>query len=385
LYHSDAFAGDRENSLLTFSIDNTSIGNNLPIERAWSLNPKPVRIHHSSTMALPELLSFQDTPPSDLAVRPTDQALSDDVLLDAYSRAVTAAIERVSSSVVKIDVEASNGRRGGSGSGFVFTPDGLALTNSHVVHGANAISLTFSDGRRASASLIGEDPDTDTAVLASDVRTLSPAVLGSSRGLKVGQLAIAVGNPFGFQFTVTAGVVSALGRSMRSASGRLMEEIIQTDAALNPGNSGGPLLDSRGQVIGINTATIQPAQGICFAIGIDTAKFVSSQLLQHGRVRRSWIGIAGQNIPLPRRIAYVHGLPISTAVLVNEVYSGSPALKAGLVAGDIIVSFAEHNTGGIDELHRLLTADVANKSLPLVILRAVEKRTLSVVPLLKEG
>lgn len=336
-------------------------------------------------MALPELLSFQDTPPSDLAVRPTDQALSDDVLLDAYSRAVTAAIERVSSSVVKIDVEASNGRRGGSGSGFVFTPDGLALTNSHVVHGANAISLTFSDGRRASASLIGEDPDTDTAVLASDVRTLSPAVLGSSRGLKVGQLAIAVGNPFGFQFTVTAGVVSALGRSMRSASGRLMEEIIQTDAALNPGNSGGPLLDSRGQVIGINTATIQPAQGICFAIGIDTAKFVSSQLLQHGRVRRSWIGIAGQNIPLPRRIAYVHGLPISTAVLVNEVYSGSPALKAGLVAGDIIVSFAEHNTGGIDELHRLLTADVANKSLPLVILRAVEKRTLSVVPLLKEG
>jgi S1-C subfamily serine protease len=267
----------------------------------------------------------------------------------------------------------------------VFTPDGLALTNSHVVHGASAISLTFSDGRRASASLIGEDPDTDIAVLASDVRTLSPAVLGSSRALKVGQLAIAVGNPFGFQFTVTAGVVSALGRSMRSASGRLMEEIIQTDAALNPGNSVGPLLDSRGQVIGINTATIQPAQGICFAIGIDTAKFVSSQLLQHGRVRRSWIGIAGQNIPLPRRIAYVHGLPISTAVLVNEVYSGSPALKAGLAAGDIIISFAEHNTGGIDELHRLLSADVANKSLPLVILRGVEKRTLTVVPLLKEG
>jgi S1-C subfamily serine protease len=334
---------------------------------------------------VPELLSFQDTHPSDGAVSSTHQSPNDDELLDAYSRAVTTAVERVSPSVVKVDVEASKGRRGGSGSGFVFTHDGLTLTNSHVVHGASAISLTFSDGRRVSASLVGEDPDTDTAVLSSDVRSLSPAVLGSSRDLKVGQLAIAVGNPFGFQFTVTAGVVSALGRSMRSASGRLMEEIVQTDAALNPGNSGGPLLNSSGQVIGINTATIMPAQGICFAIGIDTAKFVASQLLQHGRVRRSWIGIAGQNMPLPRRLAYEYGLPISTAVLVNEVYPGSPASKAGLAGGDIIVSFGEHNTGGIDELHRLLTADAANRSIPVVILRGVEKRVLRMVPLPKEG
>jgi S1-C subfamily serine protease len=336
-------------------------------------------------MVVHELLSFQDSQPSGGALSSTHQSQNDDTLLDAYSRAVTAAVERVSPSVVKIDVEASKGRRGGSGSGFVFTHDGLTLTNSHVVHGASAISLTFSDGRRVSASLVGEDPDTDTAVLSSDVRSLSPAVLGSSRDLKVGQLAIAVGNPFGFQFTVTAGVVSALGRSMRSASGRLMEEIVQTDAALNPGNSGGPLLNSRGQVIGINTATIMPAQGICFAIGIDTAKFVASQLLQHGRMRRSWIGIAGQNMPLPRRLAYEYGLSINTAVLVNEVYPGSPASKAGLASGDIIVSFGEHNTGGIDELHRLLTADAANQSIPVVILRGVERSVLIIVPLPKEG
>jgi S1-C subfamily serine protease len=334
---------------------------------------------------VPELLSFQDAHSSDSAIASTHQPQNDYALLDAYSRAVTTAVERVSPSVVKIDVEASNGRRGGSGSGFVFTQDGLALTNSHVVHGASAISLTFSDGRRVSASLVGEDPDTDTAVLSSDVRSLSPAVLGSSRDLKVGQLAIAVGNPFGFQFTVTAGVVSALGRSMRSASGRLMEEIVQTDAALNPGNSGGPLVNSSGQVIGINTATIMPAQGICFAIGIDTAKFVASQLLQHGRVRRSWTGIAGQNMPLPRRLAYEYGLSINTAVLVNEVYPGGPASKGGLASGDIIVSFGEDNTGGIDELHRFLTADAANQSIPVVILRGVEKRVLRIVPLPKEG
>ena len=333
---------------------------------------------------LPELLSFQDAHPSDRAGQPMHQAPSDDVLLDAYSRAVTAAVERVSPSVVKIDVEGSKGGPGGSGSGFVFTPDGLTMTNSHVIHGASAISLTFSDGRRVSASLVGEDPDTDTAVLASDVRTLSPAVLGSSRDLKVGQLAIAVGNPFGFQFTVTAGVVSALGRSMRSAGGRLMEEIIQTDAALNPGSSGGPLLNSSGQVIGINTATIMPAQGICFAIGIDTAKFVATQLLQHGRVRRSWIGIAAQNVPLPRRLAYEYRLPIDTAVMVNEVYAGSPAAKAGLISGDIIVSFGDQHTAGIDGLHRLLTADSANKSRPLQVLRGVERKILEIVPLPKD-
>ena len=332
---------------------------------------------------VPDLISYPVADHVEGSLPPSTQ--SDDALLDAYSTAVTSAVERVSSSVVRIDVEKARGRHGGSGSGFIFTPDGLALTNSHVVRGASEISLTFADGRKVSASLIGEDPDTDTAVLASNIRSLAPAVLGKSRDLKVGQLAIAVGNPFGFQFTVTAGVVSALGRSMRSASGRLMDEIIQTDAALNPGNSGGPLLNSRGQVIGINTATILPAQGLCFAIGIDTAKFVAAQLLQHGHVRRSWIGIAGQNVPLPRRLAYEHKLSIDTAVLVNEVYPGSPAEKAGLVAGDIVVSFGDQSTGGIDELHRMLTAEAANKSMVLVVLRGVERRVLKVVPLPKEG
>ena len=309
----------------------------------------------------------------------------DELLLDAYSTAVTRAVERVSPAVVKIDVKKGGRGREGSGSGFVFTPDGLVMTNSHVVHDAGSIHLTWADGQKASATLVGDDPDTDTAVLRTEAAILSPAVLGKSQNLKVGQLAIAVGNPYGFQFTVTAGVVSALGRSMRAASGRMMDEIIQTDAALNPGNSGGPLVNSQGEVIGINTATILPAQGICFAIGIDTAKFVASQLLRYGRVRRSWIGIAGQNVPLPRRLVYEYKLPLDKAILVNEVYPESPAAQAGLVSGDIIVAFGEKNTGGIDELHRLLTADVANQSTILTILRGVERRDLRIVPLPKEG
>jgi S1-C subfamily serine protease len=308
----------------------------------------------------------------------------DEPLLDAYSTAVTRAVERVSPAVVKIDVEKSGQRRGGSGSGFVFTPDGLVMTNSHVVHDAQGIHLTFADGQKALATLIGDDPDTDTAVLRADATTLSPATLGKSQNLKVGQLAIAVGNPYGFQFTVTAGVVSALGRSMRAASGRMMDEIIQTDAALNPGNSGGPLVNSLGEVIGINTATILPAQGICFAIGIDTAKFVATELLRHGRVRRSWIGIAGQNIPLPRRLVYEYKLSTDTAILINEVYPESPAAQAGLVSGDIIVAFGEKNIGGIDTLHRLLTADTANQSTTLTILRGVQLKHLLITPLPKE-
>jgi S1-C subfamily serine protease len=310
---------------------------------------------------------------------------NDESLLDAYSTAVTAAVERVSPAVIKIDVQKAGRRRGGSGSGFIFTPDGLVLTNSHVVHDAGSIQLTFADGQRASATLVGDDPDTDTAVLRTDARVLSPAVLGRSQNLKVGQLVIAVGNPYGFQFTVTAGVVSALGRSMRAASGRMMDEIIQTDAALNPGNSGGPLVNSRGEVIGINTATILPAQGICFAIGIDTAKFVASELLLHGRVRRSWIGIAGQNVPLPRRLIYEYKLTSNTAILVNEVYPESPAAHAGLLSGDIIVEFGAEPIGGIDKLHRLLTADAANQPTTLTILRGVERRQLQIVPLTKES
>jgi S1-C subfamily serine protease len=309
--------------------------------------------------------------------------INDDALLDAYSSAVTKAVARVSPAVVKIDVKKAGG--GGSGSGFVFTPDGLVMTNSHVVNGAASIQLTFADGQKASATLVGEDPDTDTAVLRTDAVTMSPAVLGKSQNLKVGQLAIAVGNPYGFQFTVTAGVVSALGRSMRAASGRMMDEIIQTDAALNPGNSGGPLVNSQGQVIGINTATIRAGQGLCFAIGIDTAKFVVSQLLQYGHLRRSWIGIAGQNVPLPRRLVYEYKLPVDTAVMVNEVYKGSPGEQAGLIPGDIILAFGTNSIAGIDELHRLLTADVANRPMPLIVLRGTERRYLSIVPLSKEN
>jgi S1-C subfamily serine protease len=328
------------------------------------------------------LLAYSDIHSSEKAL--PGAPVNDDSLLDAYSTAVTRAVERVSPSVVKIDVGQSGRGRGGSGSGFVFTPDGLVMTNSHVVHGAGTIRLTFADGQSAAATLIGEDPDTDTAVLRTDAAVLLPAALGRSQTLKVGQLAIAVGNPYGFQFSVTAGVVSALGRSMRAASGRMMDEIVQTDAALNPGNSGGPLVNSRGEVIGINTATILPAQGLCFAIGIDTAKFVATQLLLHGRVRRSWIGIAGQNVPLPRRLVYEYKLPVDTAIMVNEVQRSSPAAKAGILAGDIIVAFEATPIAGIDELHRLLTAEAANRTATLTILRGVERKELRVTPLPKE-
>jgi len=304
----------------------------------------------------------------------------DAALLDSYSTAVMRAVERVSPSVVKIDVKASSRRRGGSGSGFIFTPDGLVLTNSHVVRGGSRFELIFNDGQQTLATLIGEDADTDTAVLRTDAAMIQPAVLGTSRNLRVGQLAIAVGNPFGFQFTVTAGVISALGRSMRSTTGRMIEEVIQTDAALNPGNSGGPLVNSRGEVIGINTATIVSAQGLCFAIGIDTAKFVASQLLQHGRVRRSWIGIAGQNVPLPRRLAYEYQLKEATGILVVSVQEASPASRAPLREGDIVIGLDGHPVAGIDELHRLLTPDRAGQELQLEILRGVQQLQLSITP-----
>jgi S1-C subfamily serine protease len=306
-------------------------------------------------------------------------SVGDGELLDAYSRAVTQAVGRVSPAVVKIDVR--DGRaRGGSGSGFIFTPDGLVLTNSHVVHGANRIILTFLDGETADAMRIGDDPDTDIAVLRTDHMLTPTAELGNSKDLKVGQLAIAVGNPFGFQFTVTAGVVSALGRSMRSSSGRMMEEIIQTDAALNPGNSGGPLVDSQGRVIGVNTATIMGAQGLCFAVGIDTAKYIASQILQHGRVQRSWIGIAAQNVPLPRRLVYEYKLPASSGVMATSVDPESPAAMAGLRDGDILVSFAGESVSGIDELHRLLSADRVGRRLPLLALRGVHLLDMTVTP-----
>jgi S1-C subfamily serine protease len=310
--------------------------------------------------------------------------LDDFDLLDGYSRAVTQAVERVSGSLVKIEVQSKRGHnraaQEGSGSGFVFTPDGLILTNSHVVHQATKLSLTFTDGSRSGAVLIGEDRDTDIAVLRTEHPMFSPAPLGISKSLRIGQIAIAVGNPFGFQFSVTAGVVSALGRSMRASSGRMMEEIIQTDAPLNPGNSGGPLLDSTGCVVGVNTATIMGAQGLSFAVGIDTAKYVVAQILQHGRVRRSSIGIAAQNVPIPRRLVYEYKLPTSSGVMATALTPNGPASAAGMKSGDVLVGFATQPVGGIDDLHRLLTTERAGKPQNASVLRGTTLKHLMIVP-----
>ncbi len=322
---------------------------------------------------------------------PADPYASDDALLDAYSRAVISAAEAVSPSVVNIEVHhVIKGRRAGaqrppqeargSGSGFIFTPDGFILTNSHVVHGADKIEVTLSDGRRYQAELIGDDPDTDLAVIRIGAPSLVPAHLGESSSIRVGQLVVAIGNPYGFQCTVTAGVVSALGRSLRAQSGRLMDDVIQTDAALNPGNSGGPLVTSQGKVIGVNTAVILPAQGICFATSIDTAKFVAGRLIRDGRVSRSFIGLAGQNVPLPRRIVRFYSLPVESGILVVSFEKESPARRAGLLEGDIIVGFDHHPIAGIDDLHKLLTEERVGRKSQLDVIRRTEMVALDVVP-----
>jgi len=309
-----------------------------------------------------------------------DLAQNDDAaLLDAYSRAVVGAVARVSPAVVHIQVRQSGDRAGGSGSGFVFTPDGFMLTNSHVVHGAAEIAVTTVEGERFPAELVGDDPDTDLAVLRGRTSALS-VPLGSSRRLAVGQLVVAIGNPLGFQHTVTAGVVSALGRTMRSRSGRLIDGVVQTDAALNPGNSGGPLVDSQGRVVGVNTATIQGAQGICFAIGADTAEFVASRLIRDGCIRRSYVGLMGQGVPLHRRIVRYFDLPCDSGLLVESVVAGSPAERAGLRPRDIVVRFAGQPVSGVDDLHRLLTAERSGVPAEVEVVRATELRKLSIVP-----
>jgi S1-C subfamily serine protease len=310
---------------------------------------------------------------------------SDGALLDAYSAAVVAAVDTVGPSVVHLHVQMAPSRRraapSGSGSGFVFTPDGFALTNSHVIRGARSLEATFADGTTAPAHLVGDDPETDLAVVQiARPGTIPTAPLGNSAGLRPGQLVVAIGNPLGFQATVTTGVVSALGRSMRAQSGRLIDGVIQTDAALNPGNSGGPLVSSRGDVVGVNTAVIAGAQGICFAIPIDTAHFVIPRLIRDGRVRRSYVGIAGQTVRLSRRRVQVSHLGGDGGVLVTEAAAGSPSAHAGLRPRDIIVSFAEHTVASIDDLQRLLTDARIGIPAPLRVLRDGQPHELSIIP-----
>ena len=321
---------------------------------------------------------FEASPPDP----PAPPHLSDDELLDAYSSAVTSAAARITPSVVNIEV-GQQGRRGeqrGSGSGFLFTPDGFILTNSHVVSGASSIDVTLMEGTRYPASVVGDDPHTDLAVVRISAPNQIPARLGNSDAIRPGQVVVAVGNPLGFQCTVTAGVVSALGRTMRAQSGRLIDNVIQTDAALNPGNSGGPLVNSRGEVIGVNTAVILPAQGICFAIGINTAKFVASRLIRDGRITRSYIGVGGQSVPMHRRVVRFYNLPVETGVLVMSVEKGSPAETAGLHDGDVIVAYGDRAVSSVDDLHRILTEEQVGKTSEVTIIRSTEKLVRPIVP-----
>jgi S1-C subfamily serine protease len=320
--------------------------------------------------------------------REAEAPASDEALFDAYSRTVIGVVEKVGPSVVSVDVKRSRlmgvWEQEGGGSGFAFTPDGFILTNSHVVKEADHIGVRFSDGRRYDADLIGDDPETDLAVLRVHAHDLAAVELGDSRRLRPGQLAIAIGNPYGFQHSVTAGVVSALGRSLRAGTGRLMEDIIQTDAALNPGNSGGPLVDSRGRVIGINTAMIFLAQGLSFAVAVNTARFVAGRLIKEGRVRRSFIGVIGQDVELPARVQHRHNLAEAGGVLVLDVPRDGPAFGTGLKKGDVIVDLDGQRVTGIGDLLRLLTDERIGVETPFLIVRDDETHALSVTPEEKE-
>jgi S1-C subfamily serine protease len=308
----------------------------------------------------------------------------DEELLDAYSHAIIGVVERVSPSVVHVRVR-GNGRQGpmghGSGSGSILSSDGLVLTNNHVVEHASAIELALADGRRVSARILGRDADTDIAVLRAETTDRLPAVhLGNSKKVRPGQVAVAIGNPFGFESTVTAGIVSAVGRSLRAQSGRLIGDVIQTDAALNPGNSGGPLVNSRGDVIGVNTAVIMGAQGICFSVASNTAQHVVTQILQHGRVRRAGLGIAGNQVQLPQRIKVATGLTQDAGVRVAEVFPSTPAAAARLVPDDVIVGVDQEIVTGIDDIARVLDGSRIDKRVALRILRNGKLVTIEAVP-----
>jgi len=310
--------------------------------------------------------------------------------LDAYSSAVTAVVEKVGPAVVSLQVRTGRGQElaipnqpqegQASGSGFIFTPDGYILTNSHVVHKASHIQVTLADGRQVTAEAVGDDPDTDLAVVRIFAPDLDHASFGDSNTLRAGQLVVAIGNPYGFQATVTAGVVSALGRSLRARTGRLIDNIIQTDAALNPGNSGGPLVNARGEVVGVNTAIIMGAQGICFAIPMSTATYITSRLIRDGRIRRGYLGIGGQDVPLLRRVSRFYNLPTEKGVLIISVEPKSPAESAGLLAGDIIVTYNNQPVTNVDDLHKLLIGDAIGVESEISIIRGHEKLDLKIVP-----
>jgi S1-C subfamily serine protease len=338
-------------------------------------------VNHPHTEAAQTAAASKDT-------MEEEQSISDPDLLDAYSRAVISAVEKVSPSVVHITSQPGEngmfrrfrGQAMWTGSGFVFTPDGFILTNSHVVHRAKGIGVTLPDGARFPARVAGDDPHTDLAVLRIDGSGLPYAPFGDSDTLKVGQLVVAIGNPYGLQCTITSGVVSARGRSLRAGSGRLIEDIIQTDAALNPGNSGGPLVTSRGEVIGVNTAMVMPAQGLCFAIPSKIASFVASRLVRDGKIRRSYIGVSGQNASLPRKAVVALGMERETGVLVVSVEEGSPAQASGLAGGDYILAMDGRSIASVDDLHRILTEDRIRTPSVLTILRRTGKVDITIVP-----
>jgi S1-C subfamily serine protease len=332
-------------------------------------------------------ISFSSLTGSDVDARaPGSAADNDDSgLFDAYSQAVISVTDRVGPAVVRVETRhagrSDGGRGGGSGSGVVLSPDGLILTNSHVVEGARAIRVADAEGRSMEARLMGQDADTDLALLRADAaRNLTAASLGDSKRLRRGQLVVAIGNPLGFESTVTAGVISALGRSLRARTGRLIEDVIQTDAALNPGNSGGPLVSSRGEVIGINTAVILGAQGICFAVASNTASFVLGELLQHGRVRRAYIGVAAQTAPVPRRHAHFAGIDNASGAMITAAEPDAPAAAAGMMSHDVIVRLDGRPVTGVDDLIRLLNVERIGRAVTVEALRLGHMREFALHP-----